>query len=488
MGTVLINGKRYDSRTGLMIDGIDTNSKEIVADEPNNATAPSWLNSFVDETAVEASNNEAKAETKATAKTPRSSKADTRDSQDSHDELRGNESDNKAKSVNAAQSQPAGPTAAERLHGPTIRTGRAAKSSQTLSRRFVRKPSSELGTKTYAKPLAIVEDEALAKSHTQTDAANAGAIAVKVASKVTTSAGGQGGINSVDGINRLSVKRPIAKTNAVDTPDKPFNPILTRNQARNIEKHNSDSEQVINTLDELKTTGAKVLDQLLEANQRVSSSFKANQEADDNNRLGELSRMLQNVQALEEDEDEAAANHDNDSASIAKAKASRRQERRARAARVRRQFKAPAIFTTATAMVIVAALGIYFAMPSLSVKIAASRAGVDAKNPYIPAGYTIDGTVAYAPGQVTINYSKPTDPTNKYSIVQRRTTDTAASMREQIAKTTNDGYQEFESNGKTIFTYNGQIAWVKNNVAYTINSNNHLDNNQIIDIADSLSK
>lgn len=139
----------------------------------------------------------------------------------------------------------------------------------------------------------------------------------------------------------------------------------------------------------------------------------------------------------------------------------------------------------AGAAVVAIAIGFYAFMPSISIKLAANRAGIVAKNPYIPAGYTLDGDVAYQSGRVTTNY-RSRSGSDGYSITQETSDGDEAALRQE-ASAKNDGYyQEVQVDGKTVYMYRDLISWLDNGMKYTINSNDYLDNQQIADIVKSL--
>jgi hypothetical protein len=89
---------------------------------------------------------------------------------------------------------------------------------------------------------------------------------------------------------------------------------------------------------------------------------------------------------------------------LSKRQQRKRQEKAAKQLRKRRRFTPATILSFGLAVAVLAGYLTYANLPSISVRIAASKAGVDAKAPFMPNGYSINGPVAYSPGIVTINY------------------------------------------------------------------------------------
>lgn len=155
-------------------------------------------------------------------------------------------------------------------------------------------------------------------------------------------------------------------------------------------------------------------------------------------------------------------------------------------ARRKRRFRAPTIATAACALIILGGYFAYVNMPAISVRVAASRAGVNAKYPeYKPSGYSIDGPVAFAPGQVTINY-KSNGNDWKYSVMQQNSNwDSSAVLDNKVLSETNN-YQALSQKGLTIYRYGDKASWVNGGVLYTIDGNASLSDDQVLKIVDSI--
>lgn len=129
----------------------------------------------------------------------------------------------------------------------------------------------------------------------------------------------------------------------------------------------------------------------------------------------------------------------------------------------------------------------YLNMPGLSVRVAAAQADVAASFPdYHPDGYRFNGPVAYAPGQVAIEF-KANGGTTGYTVTEQKSTwDSQAVYDNIVAKTANDSYVTNSQQGLTIYTFKGDAAWVNKGILYTVTGDAPLSNEQLLKIAASL--
>jgi hypothetical protein len=129
----------------------------------------------------------------------------------------------------------------------------------------------------------------------------------------------------------------------------------------------------------------------------------------------------------------------------------------------------------------------YLNMPGLSVRVAAAQADVAASFPdYHPDGYRFNGPVAYAPGQVAIEF-KANGGTTGYTVTEQKSTwDSQAVYDNIVAKTADDSYVTNSQQGLTIYTFKGDAAWVNKGILYTVHGDAPLSNEQLLKIASSL--
>ena len=73
-----------------------------------------------------------------------------------------------------------------------------------------------------------------------------------------------------------------------------------------------------------------------------------------------------------------------------------------------------------------------------------------------------------------------------YSITQETSSDSDATLRQQISEQNGGYYQEYNAGGQKVLLYRDKITWLKDGMKYTIDSNDYLDTTQITDIVKSM--
>jgi len=145
----------------------------------------------------------------------------------------------------------------------------------------------------------------------------------------------------------------------------------------------------------------------------------------------------------------------------------------------------------ASTFAVVVLLGGYVAylnVPSISMKVAASRAGFAASLPsYTPGGYSLNGPIAYTPGQVTVDFHANTDD-RSFSIKQQPTTWDSVALLENFVTKQGKSYLTYQDRGLTIYIYNGSsAAWVNGGKMYSLEGkNSQLDTDQLLKLATSM--
>lgn len=150
----------------------------------------------------------------------------------------------------------------------------------------------------------------------------------------------------------------------------------------------------------------------------------------------------------------------------------------------------PRLLSVASASLALVLLGGYFTyinLPSLSVRVAAAQAGVDASYPeYHPDGYSLSGAVAYKEGEVSMKFAANGGPQN-FTITQTKSSyDSEAVLDNYVKPKVGENYIPFTERGLKIYAYGGNAAWVNGGILYTINGDAPLSNSQIGNIAKSL--
>lgn len=159
---------------------------------------------------------------------------------------------------------------------------------------------------------------------------------------------------------------------------------------------------------------------------------------------------------------------------------------------VRKSFfkRHPRFISVTSISIVIVLLGGYLTyvnIPSLSVKVAAVQAGINATYPdYRPDGYSLNGPVTFSDGEVTINFAANTGST-KFTITQKKSPfDSLAVLDNIVRKDVGEKYITSQEGGLTIYTYNGNAAWVNAGILYTIKGDAPLSGEQIRRIATSL--
>ena len=158
--------------------------------------------------------------------------------------------------------------------------------------------------------------------------------------------------------------------------------------------------------------------------------------------------------------------------------------------RPKKRSKFSRFTSVASASLALLLLGGYFTylnMPSLSVRVAAASAGVDATYPeYKPDGYRLSGPIAYTEGQVSMKFAANAGPQN-YTVDQSKSSwDSSAVLDNYVKKKVGENYIIYNERGLTIYTFDGNAAWVNGGILYTISGDAPLSSDQIRRIATSM--
>jgi len=144
------------------------------------------------------------------------------------------------------------------------------------------------------------------------------------------------------------------------------------------------------------------------------------------------------------------------------------------------------IATISLVLVLLTGFIAYQNVPSLSVRLASSKAGFHAALPdYTPSGFGMTGPINTSPGVVTISFRSNSDE-RSYNLTQKQSNWTSDSLFNNFVAA-NKNYQILQDKGKTIYIYNGSNAtWVNGGTWYQLVGNANLSSDQILRLADSL--
>ena len=154
---------------------------------------------------------------------------------------------------------------------------------------------------------------------------------------------------------------------------------------------------------------------------------------------------------------------------------------------LKRHPRAFSIVTASVALVLLGGYLTYLNMPSLSVRVAAAQAGINANYPsYQPDGYSLNGLIGYSPGEVSMKFAANGGP-QTYTIKQSKSNwDSTAVLDNYVTPRAGVSYIPYTERGLTIYTYGNNAAWVNGGILYTIEGNAPLSSEQIRHIATSL--
>lgn len=126
--------------------------------------------------------------------------------------------------------------------------------------------------------------------------------------------------------------------------------------------------------------------------------------------------------------------------------------------------------------------------PQLSIKLAASRAHINASVPsYKPDGYSLAAPAQAINGQVLIKYKAAADADQGYDISQAPSEMTSVSLANTLSPS-GAQMQTSQVGGNTVYIYGpkNDAAWVNNGILYKLNDRANLSSDQIIDIVKGL--
>lgn len=148
--------------------------------------------------------------------------------------------------------------------------------------------------------------------------------------------------------------------------------------------------------------------------------------------------------------------------------------------------KALNLSVASLAVIVLAGYFTYLSIPSISIRVAATQAGIDASYPnYQPSGYKLNGPIAYDNGQVSIKFVATTG-SQAFTIDQQQTNwDSSALLENYVSKQAED-YVPHQKGGLTIYTFKNDAAWVNKGILYTVSGNTQLSNEQILRMATSM--
>ncbi|MEO7904927.1 MAG: DUF4367 domain-containing protein [Candidatus Saccharimonadales bacterium] len=167
--------------------------------------------------------------------------------------------------------------------------------------------------------------------------------------------------------------------------------------------------------------------------------------------------------------------------------AKKESKRRKLAKKTNKHSRVMSIASASLALLLLGGYFTYLNMPSLSVRVAAAQAGVDATYPaYRPDGYSVNGLVTYSEGAVSMKFAANGGP-QSFTIDQtKKNWDSSAVLENYVKPKSGGNYIPYSEQGLTVYTFDNNAAWVNKGVLYTISGDAPLSSDQILHIASSM--
>lgn len=161
--------------------------------------------------------------------------------------------------------------------------------------------------------------------------------------------------------------------------------------------------------------------------------------------------------------------------------------------RLRRVYRyLPRWLVIALTVLVAFSAGGYFAwrnIPQASMRLASLRADIKGTLPdYVPSGFKFSGPIRYQQGAISLTFKSAGDG-RSFTITQQASNWDSASLASN-AIPENSKVQTSQVKGATVFIYESgdKATWVSNGIRYTIEGNAQLNSDQLLKIAESLSK
>lgn len=419
--------------------------------------------------------------------------------------------------------------------------------SQTLNRRYVRKPSSEAQNKTYTQSIAVDQyhkskamrklfdskvapvrpvlskrQSAAFQSHNMRSAATT--VAAVAASQATEQCNVQRNIqhnvqqataSSVTASQQAAMKVAAMRAAAVAAQRNAQIAAAQRVALQHAAQRQAVQHQVANESSQVANNASAkvvrpnmgrslsgvqrpvyprpiqndVVKQEPQANHTVSSSAPARNHTNNVERVSDdITSALIHADELrnrqQTHQTESRHEHKSEAPLMDMARAELENTKKQETKRGHRKFKLPAIAASITAVALVLGYGGYLVYPNVQLRIAASQAGLDAKTFYAPKGYKVSGSVAMGAGKLAINYHGENNAS--YRLNQERSKTTEEQLKSEATVKGKDSFDSLKAGDVNVYRYNDKAAWIKDGVLYTLDTNDFLTSDQITKIASSV--
>lgn len=146
--------------------------------------------------------------------------------------------------------------------------------------------------------------------------------------------------------------------------------------------------------------------------------------------------------------------------------------------------KAVGIMASVAAFLVISGFIGYMNMSTIEMRVASVRAGFSAQLPgYVPNGYAMSGGVKAQRGVVATTYRSGD---SSYTIQQQASDWDSQTLYDNVVAMSSEKHQTLEGQGRTVYVYGNNAAWVNGGVLYSVKTNGSLPSDQILSIATSM--
>lgn len=164
---------------------------------------------------------------------------------------------------------------------------------------------------------------------------------------------------------------------------------------------------------------------------------------------------------------------------------SEKKPKRTRKSSAKRK-KTTRITLIAVSLIAVIAIVIWINLPPIWVRVAASQTGVEATFPHFrPDGYSLKLPIETSNNQVKMTFVSNQNDTS-FTLVQEKSQMDSQAVRSMVEGLSDGQFLTVEDSGLTIFTFDGNAAWVNKGVLYSLAGDAPLPRDTIANIAKSL--
>lgn len=126
----------------------------------------------------------------------------------------------------------------------------------------------------------------------------------------------------------------------------------------------------------------------------------------------------------------------------------------------------------------------YMNMSTIELKVASMQAGFHAQLPsFKPVGYALNGGVHASNGIVSFKFQSGD---SSFEVQQQSSNWDSQTLLDNVVATATNSHKTFQNDGRTVYVYGNNAAWVNGGVLYNMKVTGDLSNQQVVDVASSM--